>query len=517
MTKHLSKQTGFTIVELLVVIVVIGILAAITIVSYTGITSRAAITTLKSDLKNASTKLSMNNVTDSTYPANADALPKSEGTVYAYNQTVTSYCLSATSVKSGNSTFHISSATGAIEEGDCTLKWKQIVAGGAQSCAIGANDLAYCWGYNDDGQLGNGSIDSSNVPVAVNNAGALNGKTIKSIAVTGSHACAIASDNLAYCWGTNWFGELGDNSDNPSLVPVAVNMTNGVSALYGKTVKSIVVGGDHTCAIASDDLVYCWGGNNWGQLGNNDVSGEEKHVPVAAYTAGILNGKTIKSIVAGYYNTCVIASDNLVYCWGWKYDGELGDNTIGGQSYFPVAVNMTNGISALYGKTVKSISSKGSHTCVIASDDLVYCWGDNAYGQIGDNTSGNNRLVPTAVNMANGVSDLFGKTIKSIGAGEYHACAIASDDSAYCWGEGGGGQLGLGDDIWDSSLVPKAVNKTGSLSGKTIKSISGAYYHTCAIASDDFVYCWGDGTDGQLGNGTYDYSGSPIKVSTLYW
>jgi alpha-tubulin suppressor-like RCC1 family protein len=390
--------------------------------------------------------------------------------------------------------------------------WKQISTGRYHTCAIDSNSKAYCWGYNTHGELGINSSDTNAhpVPIAVGGttcAGDLCGKTVKSISVGQYYTCAIDSDGKVYCWGHNDYGQIGDNtSGTDRLAPVAVNTANGVSALYGKTVKSIVAGFYHTCAIASDSNAYCWGDNANGGIGDN-TSGTNRLAPVAVNTANgvsALYGKTVKSVAIGDNQTCAIASDSNAYCWGYNNYGELGDNTSGTNRLAPVAVNTANGVSALYGKTVKSISVAYEHTCVIASDNQAYCWGRNNYDQIGDNTSGTNRLAPVAVNTANGVSALYGKTVTSIAAGIWHTCAIASDSQVYCWGRNNNGQIGDNTSGTDR-LAPVAVNTANGVSalyGKTVKSIAAGGYHTCAIASDGQVYCWGLDDYGQIGDNT---------------
>ena len=148
-----------------------------------------------------------------------------------------------------------------------------------------------------------------------------------------------------------------------------------------------------------------------------------------------------------------------------------------------------------------------SNTCAVASDNKAYCWGNNIYGALGNNST-TNFSIPVAVNTE-GV--LAGKIIKSISDSNIHTCAIASDDKAYCWGAGSSGQLGNG--TTSMTKVPVAVNTTGVLAGKTIKQISAGSSHTCAIASDDKAYCWGDGYPGQLGNGSTVNSSVPVHVS----
>ena len=152
--------------------------------------------------------------------------------------------------------------------------------------------------------------------------GALAGKTIKPLSTGYSSTCAIASDNRAYCWGSGNNGQLGNGSTADSRVPVAVNMSG---ALAGKTIKQILAGGDHGCVVASDDKMYCWGLNNNGELGNN--SSVNSSVPVAVNTDGVLAGKTIRQMSAGFSSTCAVDSEYNMYCWGYNDNGQLGNNS----------------------------------------------------------------------------------------------------------------------------------------------------------------------------------------------
>ena len=313
------------------------------------------------------------------------------------------------------------------------------------------------------------------------------------------HACAVASDSKLYCWGRNHKGQLGNGSTVDSSKPVAVN-TTGV--LAGKTIKQISSGAYHTCVIASDDKVYCWGENSDGRLGNNSTANSS--VPVAVNMSGVLAGKTIKQISSGHYHTCAVASDDKVYCWGSNEDGGLGNGSAS-VSPVPVAVNTTG---VLAGKTIKYLSAGPAyHTCAIASDDKVYCWGKNKNGELGNGTIIDSN-VPVAVNMS-GV--LAGKTIKQMSVGSYNTCVIASDDKVYCWGGNGHGQVG-NNSTTDSS-IPVAVNTTGVLAGKTIKQISVGHYRACVIDSDDKMYCWGNNMGGALGNGSTANSHVPVSVN----
>jgi alpha-tubulin suppressor-like RCC1 family protein len=201
-----------------------------------------------------------------------------------------------------------------------------IAGGGAHSIALASDGTVYTWGYNFDGQLGNGNNSNSNVPVAVTG---LSGKTITSIAGGGGHSIALAPDGKVYTWGYNGFGQLGNGTNTASNVPVAV------TGLSGKTITSIAGGAFHSIALASDGTVYTWGYNFSGQLGNGNNT--DSNVPVAVTG---LSGETITAIAGGVGHSIALASDGTVYTWGYNGLGQLGNgnNT---DSNVPVAVDQS--------------------------------------------------------------------------------------------------------------------------------------------------------------------------------
>ena len=259
------------------------------------------------------------------------------------------------------------------------------------TCSIDSHGKPYCWGEGTYGALGRGSTASSSVPVAVDMSGVLSGKTIKQIAVGDWHTCAVASDGKAYCWGYGvTHAELGNGTMSQANSPVAV-ATNGV--LSGKTVKRIAAGFDHNCAIASDDNVYCWGEGEHGALGNGSTA--RAATPVAVSTTGALAGKTIKRIATGSDHACAVTTNDQVYCWGRNSNGELGNGSTA-DSNVPVAVSMPG---TLAGKTIKRLSGGSYRTCAIAYDNQVYCWGNNDHGQFGNNSTTSSRTpVATSSN-----------------------------------------------------------------------------------------------------------------------
>lgn len=384
-----------------------------------------------------------------------------------------------------------------------TSGWSQISVGNAHTCALTSDAKVYCWGYGTSGQLGTGASTNSSFPIAVSTTGVLAGKTITAVDAGTDYSCVLTSEGRAYCWGTNASGQLGNNTTQTSLVPVAVS-TSGV--LAGKTLTAISAGTSHTCAVASDHHAYCWGRNINGQLG--DGTGANSLVPVAVETTGELAGKSVVSVSAGHTHSCAVTTDGLAYCWGSDFNGQLGTD-LGGGSLVPLPVDMA-GVFA--GKTISVISAGVAQTCAIASDHKAYCWGANAKGQLGDGTT-QERSLPVAVSTA-GV--LAGKTLVTISTGAAWTCATATDGQAYCWGENSVGQLGNA--TLQDSLAPVAVDTASGLGGKTVSAISvSSFGHTCAIASGQ-AYCWGKNDGGKLGNGSTAYSTQatvPVPVLPL--
>ena len=321
---------------------------------------------------------------------------------------------------------------------------------------------------------------------------------------TGAFFSCGLKNGSAYCWGRNQYGQLGNGTTNDSSTPVAVS-TSGV--LNGKTITQISVGTEHSCAIA-DEKLYCWGANAYGTFGNGFGSGSSSTTPVAAATGNsLLTNKIISNVNLGGIHTCVVA-EQRGYCWGGNYNGQLGINQTGNAQHVPNAV-YTAGV--LSGKNVDQVSSgSGNHTCAVA-EGLAYCWGKNGdsgtgtSGQLGDGTS-TGKVVPVAV-TASGV--LSGKTVTDISASSINSCAVASG-KAYCWGSNSEGQIGNGNTT--NQYNPAAVVDTGALSGKRVTEVSVGPWLSCAIASGSF-YCWGLGTNGQLGNGTALSSNVPVAVS----
>ena len=400
---------------------------------------------------------------------------------------------------------------------------KLVTAGMNHACGVGnVSNLLYCWGVNSSGQLGinpdnyaslGQALQTFITPQTVYTGGVLAGKSIKQVGIGDDFTCVIASDDKVYCWGANTYGQLGngDVTLETKYVATPVNMSTG--ALAGKTAKMLNVEKLRVCIIANDDKAYCWG---LGALGNGidyNVAGSVN--PVAVTMSGALVGKTVKYLSTNVNTSCLIASDDKAYCWGYNGSGQLGNGDTN-DSLIPVPVDASG---ALAGKSIKAIFAGDVTTCALTTENRAYCWGDNWRGGLGAGLSPfvvSTPQLPTEIYMNN---HLAGKTIKVlyVARGNQVSCVIASDDKAYCWGDNALGELGAG--LPPASLgysdQPYPVYMSGALAGKTLKNLHMSDQRTvCASASDNNVYCWGYGQQGQLGNGLGINSNQPVLAPT---
>lgn len=293
-----------------------------------------------------------------------------------------------------------------------------VAAGGMHSQALCSDGTVAGWGGNSDGQLGvNSGSEREKVAMEVPTwFGPLQGRTVVRISAGGTHSLALCSDGTLVAWGDNFSGKLGDNSTTQRKFPVAVNVAAGTSALAGKSVIDISACSSHSLALCSDGTVVAWGSNFFGQLGDNSTT--NRLVPVAVNVASgtsSLLGKTVVAIAGADAFSIALCSDGTLAAWGFNEAGTVGDNTTT-ERHVPVAVNTDLGISALAGKTVVAIEAGNGFCLAWCSDGTLAAWGYNAAGAVGDDST-TNRLAPVAVNVEAGTSDLAGRQVRSLASG----------------------------------------------------------------------------------------------------
>jgi alpha-tubulin suppressor-like RCC1 family protein len=371
--------------------------------------------------------------------------------------------------------------------------FKKISTGASHSCGFAeGSSLIYCWGDNQYGQLGDGTTTDSSTPVKVNLPTNMETEVI-AITAGGGHSCALTEGSRVFCWGNNFYGQLGNGTDINSPTPIEITDPS----ISGKILE-ISAGGNHTCA-TDYSSAHCWGRNTHGQLGiNSDISTK---VPVEVST-----DYSFSSITCGESHTCAISVDSAnAYCWGSDLDGRLG---------YIYGLDMQIPTPLPTDITFDKIYAGFNHTCGLSTEDEnnILCWGANEFGQLGDGTTDSSHIP-----HAPSISPSY--TSSSISAGYNHTCAIinSSDStissSLYCWGSGSSGEIGNNNN--------SAVNSTPLIvdAGEGIEYVeasAGGNGTTCGLKIDSASilrgFCWGDNTQGQLGTGTTTNSSIPMAV-----
>ncbi|MCX6864874.1 MAG: cadherin-like beta sandwich domain-containing protein, partial [Verrucomicrobia bacterium] len=336
----------------------------------------------------------------------------------------------------------------------------------------------------------------------VDMSGVLAGKTIVATAMSNgySHNLALASDGTLAAWGYNTSGALGSGGTVIATAPVLVSRTG---VLAGKTVMAVAAGYEHSLALCSDGTLAAWGSDFYGQLGNSSGNNSSS-VPVLVDRTGVLAGKTVMAIAAGNSHNLALCEDGTLAAWGDNAYGTLGNNstTIG---YVPVLVDRTG---VLAGKTVIGIAAGNSHSLALCSDGTMAAWGTGSGGQLG-NASTSDSYVPVLVDRTGALS---GKTVTAIATGNSHNLALCADGTLVAWGNNSIGQLG--NNSTTNSNVPVVVDRSGVLAGKTVLAVSAGASHSLAVCADGTLAAWGLNSNGQLGNNSTTQSNVPVAVTT---
>lgn len=298
------------------------------------------------------------------------------------------------------------------------------------------------------------------------------------------HTCVVLTDGRVQCWGKGADGRLGNNSTADNAIPVTVNnIDNAVQ---------VTSGANHSCALLVDGTVKCWGDNSSGCLGNGNATDQYNPVPVIHDGGASLTNVT--DISAGMSHTCALIDDGTVRCWGVNWAGQLGDGTNNTQYYPTPVVGIDNATQVTVG---------GDHSCALLSDGQVKCWGYNSKGELG---TGNNNSTNTPAYVFN-VSAAAG-----VSAGYWHTCAVLTTGGVKCWGLNEHGELG--DGTTGNRNIP--VNVSGITDAIGISAWGNyAAGHTCVVTDVGEIKCWGENSDGALGNNSIVDSGSPVFASNI--
>ena len=323
----------------------------------------------------------------------------------------------------GNTTVSKSSPVSVVGPVALT-NWIQVASGDNFSLGIISIGIAYAWGRNTNAQLGDGTIINRSSPVTV-----VGGITNWSqVAAGGLHSLGLTSTGILYAWGYNAQGRLGDNTTSTRSSPVTV-----ISPFAPWT--RIAAGGSHSLGMTSIGVAYAWGLNNFGQIGDNTTSSRLSPVTVSNF------GITWTQVAAGGAHSLSIRTNGTAYAWGYNSKGMLGDGSIGNRSSPTVVVGgITNWSQVTAGRGFTSGNSLG-----LTSAGIAYAWGYNSFGQIGDNT---------IIDKSSPVTVVGGITNWSLlASGGRHSLGLTSTGILYAWGNALNGRLGDGTIVSKSSPV----------------------------------------------------------------
>ncbi len=291
------------------------------------------------------------------------------------------------------------------------------------------------------------------------------------VAAGNDHSCSVAGDGTVQCWGRGSYGQLGNGSTASSSTPANVS---GISDAI-----AVTTGAAHSCALRAGGTVRCWGHGAYGQLGNGSTSNRTTPVNVSGLSH-------VVAISAGAYHTCAVKDYGEVFCWGYNAFGALGN---GSTTNATTPKRVGREISVLGFKLfnpeqgVLDVAAGSWSTCVRNNSGQARCWGRNNAGQLGDNTTTQRTNAVTVQGLSN---------VADIAAGDRHACAVRTDGRVWCWGSNTYGQLG--DNTTTQRKVP--VRAQGM---SNARAVTAGGSHTCAISQSDALRCTGRNNYGQLG------------------
>lgn len=350
-----------------------------------------------------------------------------------------------------------------------------VVAALDHTIALKADGTVWGLGGNAFGQLGNGTLQSKQVPEQVTSL-----SDVIAVAAGERHTAAVKSDGTVWTWGFNTSGQLGDGSSSQRNSPVQVSGVSGISDIV-----DIAAGSWHTVALKSDGTVWAWGTCYYHSADYNYDDGRSGYkIPVQ------ISGLTgVSAITAGSNHTAVLKSDGTVWMWGDNTYGQLGDGTTQSRQVPGQVLGLSD---------IVAIGTGAEHTVALKQDGTIWAWGSNTYGQLGDGTE-TNSYTPVQIPTISGVS--------AIAVGAYSTVAVKSYGTVWTWGNNLANQLGDG-----TTLNRKTPVQVKSLAG--VISIGAGSTHAVALTEGGTLWGWGNSTAGKIGIDAMESDSSvPVRIN----
>lgn len=415
--------------------------------------------------------------------------------------------------------------------GEGQLLLTQVSTGALVTCGVATGGAAFCWGSNQTGALGIGSVaglnDIRTTPVRV-----VGGLSFKFVSTSGEHTCAITDAGEAFCWGANEHGELGTTAALQTcdvvLGPIRTVPCSAspVPVAGGLTFSSITASSNHTCGVTASGQGFCWGDNIFGQLGTTaaletcTVAGVSR--PCALTPVPVAGGLTFASINTGALSnhTCGTTTAGQAFCWGAAGLGQLGTTA---QLQTCIVFGSpedcaTTPVPVEGGRTFRSVSAGSNFSCGVTTGNQAFCWGANDSGQLGNSSvttcpipGAGFPCSPTPVAVAGGLNFAL------VEAGSVQTCGVTTDNRAFCWGSNENGAVG-------STATPQSCGGNGTQAfncfrtpvavagGISFQIVDAGEQHSCGIATNNRTFCWGANSSGQLGDGTTTNRPTPVPV-----
>jgi len=355
-----------------------------------------------------------------------------------------------------------------------------ITTGGDHTCVVTRDEDVYCWGRNSHRQV----TDSGDSPIREPTFVIADAEAVEAGA---NHTCAIAGDaREVLCWGDNERGQAGVD---PGMGMVVGSPTR-VSGLASQPIETLALGFWHSCATDTAGVVYCWGQDVSGELGDGSCGGSRHLAEAASFKAGM------PVVAAGDGPTCAFDEvEGILNCWGYGRFGAMGQADPMGpemnctpEPIFAPPDSVTR--VSIGGYAGFGGAGHGGHVCVVSSG-TVYCWGRNERAQVGPPPSPMGVPAPAALGASKGIDEVT--------TGGAHTCSLDTDGGeVICWGDNTHGQLGNGTIGADTVTHADASNAAAG-----IAQVSAGRAHTCALtagpAAEVDILCWGANDHGQVG------------------
>ena len=404
---------------------------------------------------------------------------------------------------------------------DCNWEPTALAAGDVGTCALAEKiGVVKCWGGNSYGQLGLGDVRPRGVmPGEIAALPAIQlgtDRKAKAISSGDGMNCALLDNGSIKCWGLNTSGELGIGvgSNRGDDANEMGDMLPSVKLLGTATATNISAGFEHACAVANGG-VQCWGSGVSGQLGQGDELTHPE--PVSIHDFGKVS--SVSTSAGGAFG-CELLQNGNVICWGYNRDGQLSfSNDPQFYSVGDAPGEMDGlfpvGFSPL---TVKAVAPGKASVCAILSDDSVRCWGDGESGQLGTGDRDPHGTIPYTIGSVAPVELGTGRKAKAITSGALHVCVLLDDATVKCWGDNRYGQLGTNA---GSTVGAKPGTMGDNLAtvnfgaGRTARQVVAGRNHTCALLDNGTIKCWGLNSEGELGLGSMENIGAPNTLVSV--